>query len=66
MSEDGTWGDHLTLIAAAEVFKSRIIILSSVQGDNFLIEVSPSFVEPENSLTLSHFAEFHYGSIHPK
>lgn len=71
-----TTGDHLTLIAAAEVFNARIVIVSSIPGDNFVVEINPikSHVASEDGtvkivpamhlLTLSHFAEFHYGSVH--
>jgi len=79
MATDKTWGDHLTLIAAAEVFCSRVVIISSIPGDNYVIEVNPVLgqkavtlenstiecVPPQNIMMLSHFAEFHYGSIHP-
>jgi len=65
MNREGEWGDHLTLIAAAEVFKSSIVIISSVLGDNFVVEVLPTFCIPENTIMLSHFAEFHYGSVIP-
>jgi hypothetical protein len=30
MSKDGVWGDHLTLIAAAELFGTKIVIISSI------------------------------------
>ena len=30
MSQDQVWGDHITLIAAAEVFRTKIWILSSI------------------------------------
>jgi len=65
MSKEGEWGDHLTLIAAAEVFSGKIIIISSIPGDNYLIEVVPALTAPQNLMMLSHFAEFHYGSVHP-
>eukprot|EP01127_Copromyxa_protea_P010918 TRINITY_DN2711_c0_g1_i2.p1 TRINITY_DN2711_c0_g1~~TRINITY_DN2711_c0_g1_i2.p1 ORF type:complete len:545 (+),score=76.12 TRINITY_DN2711_c0_g1_i2:216-1637(+) len=77
MAKDGSWGDHLTLIAAAEVFSARIVIVSSIPGDNYIVDISPirNHVEEEDGtikvlpakhlLTLSHYAEFHYGSVHP-
>jgi len=65
MSKEGEWGDHLTLIAAAEVFKTAIVIISSVPGDNFVIEVTPAFTGANGTIMMSHFAEFHYGSVHP-
>jgi len=65
MLKDGEWGDHLTLIAAAEVFQAVIIIISSIPGDNYVIEIIPTFTAPQRTIMLSHFAEFHYGSVHP-
>lgn len=91
MGKDGSWGttkateqqpnfctgDHLTLIAAAEVFNARIVIVSSVPGDSFIVQINPicseeqqpdgtvRIIPPMHLLTLSHFAEFHYGSVHP-
>jgi len=65
MLKEGEWGDHLTLIAAAEVFKASIVIISSIPGDNYVIEIVPTFTEPERTIMLSHFAEYHYGSVHP-
>jgi len=79
MSRASTWGDHLTLLAASEVFCSHILILSSIPGEHFIIEICPTIgpdavsiqnssiqaVPDHNLLMLSHFAEFHYGSMQP-
>jgi len=65
MSKEGEWGDHLTLIAASELFSARVMIISSIPGDNFIIEVVPALSSTQNTIMLSHFAEFHYGSVHP-
>uniref|UniRef100_A0A6B2L4L7 OTU domain-containing protein n=1 Tax=Arcella intermedia TaxID=1963864 RepID=A0A6B2L4L7_9EUKA len=65
MSQSGEWGDHLTLIAAAEVFSTRIVVISSAPGDNYIIEIIPTFSIPHQTIFLSHFAEFHYGSVYP-
>ncbi|EGC38426.1 hypothetical protein DICPUDRAFT_76029 [Dictyostelium purpureum] len=64
MSKNGTWGDHLTLVAAAEVFKRSISIISSVESQSsFFIDITPKSKEDDNAILLSHFAEFHYGSL---
>jgi hypothetical protein len=63
MAKEGTWGDHLTLIAAAEVFGARIFILSSVVGSEFTVEINPTKVTWPHILLMSHCAEFHYGSL---
>ncbi|EGC37578.1 hypothetical protein DICPUDRAFT_76812 [Dictyostelium purpureum] len=65
MSKNGTWGDHLTLVAAAEIYKINISIVSSVESQSSsFIEITPS-IKCENGILLSHFAEFHYGSLCP-
>jgi len=61
----GTWGDHLTMMAAAEVFKTKIVIISSVPGDNYVVEVVPVFCTAQSTLYLSHLSEFHYSSVFP-
>lgn len=65
MEKDGCWGDHLTLLAASEIHGVVISIMSSVEGDNFITEIHPTAKKPGNTkvLLLSHYAEFHYGSL---
>ena len=64
MSRSGKWGDHLTLIALSELLGVKITIISSVEGDSFITEIVPkSANEKTQTLLLSHFAEFHYGSL---
>ncbi|EGC37812.1 hypothetical protein DICPUDRAFT_149557 [Dictyostelium purpureum] len=53
MSKNGTWGDHLTLVAAAEIFRINISIISSVETQsNFVTEITPS-KKSDHALTLS-------------
>jgi hypothetical protein len=71
MSLSGTWGDHLTLVAAAELFHVRIVIVSSVIDESqAIIEIVPtaSGKDPQNLdvIYLCHYAEFHYGSLQPE
>lgn len=66
MSKVGTWGDHLTLVAAAELFGVCITIVSSVDDQNFVMEIRPSVVLSQKVLLLSHYAEFHFGSLTAK
>ncbi|GAM26283.1 hypothetical protein SAMD00019534_094580 [Acytostelium subglobosum LB1] len=64
MSKSGIWGDHLTLLAAAEIYKAKISIISSVEStSHFFIEIIPTKIENPKVLLLSHYAEFHYGSL---
>ena len=63
MAKDGTWGDHMVLLAAANYFQSLIRIISSrdheivVQPDHAVADINP--------LVLGHVHEFHYVSLHP-
>jgi len=63
MAKDGCWGDHLTLLAISEMFGVQISIFSSVEGDNFITEIHPTIKKLKKVLLLSHYAEFHYGSL---
>lgn len=73
MSLPGTWGDHLTLVAVAEIYKVRIIVVSSVKDESqALIEIVPAPETDSNKpprdigiVFLCHYAEFHYGTLKP-
>ena len=63
MAKDGTWGDHMVLLAAANYFQSPIRIISSRDHE---IAVQPDHaVADMNPLVLGHVHEFHYVSRHP-
>jgi len=63
LSRRGIWGNHLTLVAMAEKFGLKIRVVSSVKGDNYITEVNPSKVKTTKTGWLSHYAEYHYGSL---
>lgn len=68
MAVDKQWGDHLTLIALAEVFHVSIFIISSVPGDKFLTQINPGAQESVHAgrtktVFLAHHLELHYVSI---
>lgn len=64
MARAGVWGDHLTLIALTEALQVKITVLSSVEGDQYITEIVPrGATDSMRVLLLSHFAEFHYGSL---
>ncbi|EGC29728.1 hypothetical protein DICPUDRAFT_84282 [Dictyostelium purpureum] len=66
MSRNGTWGDHLTLLAASELLKSQITIISSVESErSSIIEIIPSSIQNSREILLSHYAK-HYGSLRSK
>lgn len=62
-------GDHLTLIAAAEIFRKSIIVVSSIPNEHYLLEIHPTIDNKGPStgkIYLSHLTEFHYGSVQEK
>lgn len=64
MAANGTWGDHLTLQAAADVYACRICLLTSYK-DSFVVDITPrAGGDPKQTLWLSFFAEVHYNSIY--
>lgn len=64
MEKDGTWGDHLILHAAANYYKTRIRIISSL-GNEVIIDPDV-IVLNRNPLVLCHVHEYHYVSLLPK
>ena len=66
MSFLGTWGDHVTLLAAANCFRVPIFILSDVEAKDSscvtIIEprLNPGDPAPDRMILLGHFHECHY------
>jgi hypothetical protein len=68
ISRDGIWGDHLALVAAAQVFAKRIWILSSITTQEDVEPVTviePFGIQFDQTLCLSHWHENHYNSLKP-
>jgi len=68
MKNSGAWGDHLTLLAAAEIFNAEIWILSSVRVDPGIepvATITPSRA-PVKKIRLAHYHEMHYNSLYPE
>ena len=63
MEQDGAWGDHLILCAAANCFKTCIHVVSSLQNDVVIRPHCP--VEERKPLVLGHIHEVHYVSLQP-
>lgn len=64
MSMDGTWGDHLAIIALAHALRRNIWIVSSSQGngDHIVIESGNPRADP---LLLGYVSDNHYVSLEP-
>lgn len=64
MARDSTWGDHVTLQAAADTYSARIIILTSYPDTSF-VEIQPNAATAERVAFLSFWAELHYNALCP-
>ncbi|CAH8385638.1 unnamed protein product [Eruca vesicaria subsp. sativa] len=65
MSRSGEWGDHVTLQAAADAYRMKIVVLTSFKNTCY-IEILPTSDEPRGVIFLSFWAEVHYNSIYLK
>ncbi|KAK1409616.1 hypothetical protein QVD17_36143 [Tagetes erecta] len=65
ISNDGEWGDHVTLQAAADAFGVKIFVLTSYK-DTCYIEILPCVEKSKRIIFLSFWAEVHYNSIYPE
>ena len=65
MEQDGAWGDHVILSAAANYFGTCIRVISSKSNRNDVI-IAPHFpVDESKPLVLGHIHEVHYVSLQP-
>ena len=63
MEQDGAWGDHLILCTAANLFKTCIHVVSSLDND---VDIRPHDpVDESKPLVLGHIHEVHYVSLQP-
>ncbi|PFX11991.1 uncharacterized protein LOC111318964 [Stylophora pistillata] len=60
MEQDGFWGDHVILCAAANCYKTCIRVVSCVHEDTIIES------QYRRTLVLGHIPELHYVSLHPK
>ena len=56
MSNDGTYGDEITLRVAAELFNTAFVLVSTL-GRAAELTISPINFSPQNRAFLGHFAE---------
>lgn len=64
MRQDGTWGDHLILVAVANKYKTCIRVLNTQSKET---TIYPQCVDDNsNMLVLGHVQELHYVSLWPK
>ena len=65
MEQDGAWGDHVILCAAANYFKTCIRVVSSLSHSNDVIITPHCPVDESKPLVLGHIHEMHYVSLQP-
>ena len=65
MEQDGAWGDHVILCAAANYFETCIRVVSSLSHSNDVIITPHCPVDESKPLVLGHIHEVHYVSLQP-
>lgn len=65
MSKKGTWGDHVTLKAAADCFGVNIWLLTSYP-QSAVLEINGKQQNTDHTIYLSFWAEVHYNSLYPE
>ena len=65
MEQDGAWGDHVILCAAANCFETCIRVVSSLSHSNDVIITPHCPVDESKPLVLGHIHEVHYVSLQP-
>ena len=65
MGRDGTWGDHLTLQAASNVYGLEIRVYTSYDGNWERVIRPTDDGNIRRAIQLSFYAELHYNSVYP-
>ncbi|KAL9967099.1 hypothetical protein ACROYT_G025265 [Oculina patagonica] len=65
MEQDGTWGDHVILYAAANCYETCIRVISSLPRHDDVTIRPDRHVDCSNPLMLGHVHEVHYVSLQP-
>ena len=65
MGRDGTWGDHVTLHAASNVYDLEIRVYTSYDGNWEQVIRPTNNGNIRRAIQLSFYAELHYNSVHP-
>ena len=65
MMADGTWGDHVILLAAANCFTTCIHVISNLPHHDDVMICPECDVTGGNRLVLGHVHELHYVSLIP-
>jgi len=63
MEKDGKWGEHVTLIAACQAFNRPLVVVSSIDSDQYIIHINPVGGSGEPPVLLAHLHELHYDHL---
>lgn len=66
LAQDASWGDHITLVAAAEIFRITICVISTVTAPGHtdpITVIEPKARQSTKTVYLSHWHESHYSSL---
>lgn len=66
MAKDGVWGDHVVLVAAANVYETPIRVISSLPAHDEILIFPKDPPAGTDALVLGHIHEEHYVSLVPK
>lgn len=58
-----SWLDSLALVALSEFFGVRIIIISAVEGDDFITDYAPAYLRSPNPIVLGNWSQYFYVSF---
>ena len=70
MRQDGSWGDHLTLVAAAHLMMRPIrVITDTTHEESCVIQINPPEMVSDEAwgppLVIIHYGEHHYEGTEP-
>lgn len=63
---DGTWGDHLSLVAAANAYRISIHVLSDVEGTgdfSYWTVIEPKGPPPQHTVYINNYHEQHFNAL---
>eukprot|EP01098_Paradermamoeba_levis_P006819 TRINITY_DN2838_c0_g1_i1.p1 TRINITY_DN2838_c0_g1~~TRINITY_DN2838_c0_g1_i1.p1 ORF type:complete len:464 (-),score=125.21 TRINITY_DN2838_c0_g1_i1:56-1255(-) len=63
MASPACWGDNVTLIAVAEVYQAKIVIITSIVGNQFVIEITPSQWNSNKIIKLCQIMDVYFESL---
>lgn len=65
MEQLSAWGDVLSLVAISEFFGVRIIVVSGIEGEDFITDYQPYILHYPNPILFAHWGNYCYSSIKP-